>query len=141
MLDLKALKKFAEQRNEDFVRHYLAQPWAKMLECEEPSQSYHILRVLSKCFRADSSVLASFHLCRDKLLRLDLLSKIRTTLMDRTKQRLVQGARSVEVAEEIKKVMEITSELARAEDQPPKSYFSDRDPVLPYGMPNLKCEL
>ena len=138
---MKALKTFAEERNDEVVCHYLEQPWTREIKCEEPSQCYHVLRELLNRFREDSLVSVALGSFRDRLLRLDLMMKIRAAQMDRVKKELVQGARPIEVEKEISKVMEITADLAREEGKQLGVYFSDRDIVLPSGKINIECEL
>mmetsp|Transcript_30533 Transcript_30533/g.55241 ORF Transcript_30533/g.55241 Transcript_30533/m.55241 type:complete len:116 (-) Transcript_30533:228-575(-) len=53
LVDLKALKTFADGRNDKILCHYLEQPWTKGIKCEEPSQCYHILRELLNGFHED----------------------------------------------------------------------------------------
>jgi hypothetical protein len=43
LIDLKALKTFADKGNDKIVCHYLGQPCTRGIECKKPSQCYHIL--------------------------------------------------------------------------------------------------
>lgn len=141
LIDLKALKTFADEGNDKIVCHYLEQPCTRGIKCEKPSQCYHILRELLNRFHEDYLVSVAIGSFRDSLRRLDLMMKIRDAQMDKVKKELVQGVQSIKVEKEISKVMEITADLAREEGKQLGVYFSDRDIVLPSGKANIECAL
>lgn len=69
------------------------------------------------------------------------MAKIRAAQIDQMKQQLIKGALPTEIAEEIEKVTEISSELARAEGHQLAPCFSAHDPALPSGKLSVELKL
>lgn len=115
MLDLAALKKFAEERNDENLRRHLSSPWNGRLQCSLPEEKHPARRVLMRYFQENLSVSASLNQVYDEVLYLDVLNEERLTSLQELETLFARGAQPKNIADAIDDVTGAITDYSRCE--------------------------